>query len=100
MVATLRLLVHQVRSVVKAVTQVLPGRLHAGFVILLCDVGAAGPVGVGGGQPLVVRQAHRMSRVGRCEPLQVFMVHHFLHLSVGRPLMHPIRIRMHERVRR
>ena len=100
MVATLRLLVHQVRSVVEAAAQVVPRRLHAGFVLLLSDVGAAGPVGVGGGQPLVVRQAHRVSRVGRREPLQVLVVHHFLHLSVGRPLVHPIRIRMHERVRR
>lgn len=63
MVGTLRLLVHQVRSVVEAAAQVLP-RLHGGFVLLLSDVGAAGPVGVGGGQPLVVRQAHRVSRVG------------------------------------
>lgn len=100
MVATLRLLVHQVRSVVEAAAQVLSGRLHAGFVILLPDVGTARPVGVRGGQPLVVRQAHRVSRVGSCKPLQVLMVHHFLHFSVGRPLVHPIRIRMHERVGR
>ncbi|TNN89073.1 hypothetical protein EYF80_000361 [Liparis tanakae] len=74
MVAALRLLVHQVRSVVEAAAQVLPGRLHRGFVLLLADVGAGGPVGVGGGQPLVVRQAHRVSRVGRRKPLQVFVV--------------------------
>lgn len=99
MVATLRLLVHQVRPVVEPVAQVLPARLHAGFV-LLSDVGAAGPVCIGGWQPLMVRQAHRVSRVGRRKPLQVLVVHHFLYLSVGRPLVHPVRIRMHERVRR
>lgn len=98
-VAMSLLMDHMMCPVMKAVSKVIPGCLHSGlYWVWLSEVRSGDPrCPVSDRRQPLVAVRNGMPIAG--QPMQVVILHHFLNFSIGSSWMHPVRVRMHQRVR-